>query len=360
MNKVIKFESSSQRRTTIEEAACAWLAKLEAGASEDELRALSAWLYESREHIEIFFEVSAAWDQLTILLELSEVFPLEKYKLPAAGRKSGFWSGMAAITTLVMVMAVAAGIMRYGFVSGQSSDGLVDVTTYKTDVGQRSTVTLPDGSEIVLNTNTLLEVRYSGVERRIVLDKGEALFTVTKDSVRPFRVVVGSHIVEAVGTEFAVQKLVDDAVEVMVTDGVVDVRNVGNGVNGASNKTLPGPGGLQERISLAAGEIITSEGADNEVIEKQNIPFEEIESRLAWQHGMLSFLDKPLDQVIKEVNRYTTTVIVTDEEVRDIRVDGSFRVGDIDALLLAMKENFGMEVITMGDGYVYLSKMDTQ
>src|SRR5690606_28717237 len=322
------------------------------------MKALSAWLFESREHVEVFFEVCAAWDQLSVLAELSEVFPLEKYRAPSPSpRRTGSWPGRAALAGFVMAI-VAAVAFTFGWGDRDFADwlrpgGLVDGATYKTDIGQRSTVTLPDGSEIVLNTNTLIEVRYSGVERRIVLEQGEALFTVTHDSQRPFRVVAGSHVVEAIGTAFTVQKTVDDSLEVMVKEGVVGVRSLMEAVAGVRPDA---PVREPERISLAAGEVIVTDGGDSAPIEKQQLPLEEIESRLSWQYGMLFFHDDPLEQVIREVNRYTTTVIVTDTEVGGIRVDGSFRIGDIDALLLAMQENFGLDVMTLGSGEIYLSR----
>jgi transmembrane sensor len=360
VNKVIKFESSASRQSSIEEAACKWLAKLNAGASDEEMKAFSAWLLENKQHIEIFFEVSAAWDHLDILLELAEVFPLEKYRVPGPAKSTPFWSVIALAASLVLVVALVFSVVGHDRFNLLDNGGLVDVTTYKTDVGQRSTVTLPDNSEIVLNTNTLIEVRYSSTERLIVLNRGEAFFAVSKDSMRPFHVVVGNHVVEAIGTEFAVQRMLDDSVEVMVMEGVVGFANKVDDDAGQTEAGVATGIRKENTITLVAGDVITTETGEIEQVEKQSVSLGEIETRLSWQKGLLLFQDEPLDQVIKEISRYTTMVIVTDDDVKGIRVDGGFRVGDVDGLLLAMKENFGLYVISLGEDYVFLTRSNEE
>src|SRR3546814_11445478 len=57
---------------------------------------------------------------------------------------------------------------------------------YATDLGEQRTERLPDGTRIILNTQTAVEVRYSRQRREIALQHGEAMFEVAHDAARPF------------------------------------------------------------------------------------------------------------------------------------------------------------------------------
>ena len=91
---------------------------------------------------------------------------------------------------------------------------------YATAVGQQTTTVLPDGSQIILNTNSQIRVKYGDQYRQVHLLQGEALFTVAKNSSRPFRVYAGSGQIQAIGTAFSVY-LKGPVVQVTVTEGRV-------------------------------------------------------------------------------------------------------------------------------------------
>src|SRR3546814_18660754 len=54
---------------------------------------------------------------------------------------------------------------------------------YATDLGEQRTERLPDGTRIILNTQTAVEVRYSRQRREIALQHGEAMFEVVRKRV---------------------------------------------------------------------------------------------------------------------------------------------------------------------------------
>src|SRR5690606_34195438 len=76
---------------------------------------------------------------------------------------------------------------------------------FRTELGQRSTVTLPDGSVVTLNTDTVVRTRADGERRLVYLDKGQAFFEVAKDPRRPFVVTAAGRTVTALGTAFDVR-----------------------------------------------------------------------------------------------------------------------------------------------------------
>lgn len=76
-----------------------------------------------------------------------------------------------------MVIAVAAGMLLYPF---DSSD------LYRTDVGQQTTIALPDRSSVQLNTDTELPVVYTDAARNVEMHRSEAYFDVAHDAGGPF------------------------------------------------------------------------------------------------------------------------------------------------------------------------------
>ncbi len=86
----------------------------------------------------------------------------------------------------------------------------------------------------------------------------------------------------------------------------------------------------------------------------------EADARLAWQRGMLIFEGEPLGEALAEVDRYTTTkFILADEKLRDVRVGGYFRAGDVDGLLVALRENFLIDSRRDAQGRVVLTALPT-
>ena len=77
-----------------------------------------------------------------------------------------------------------------------------DAVRYATKTGEMRTIALADGTTVEMNTASTLAVTFTGQERHVTLDQGEALFRVAKDGARPFLVTVGGRDVRDVGTVF--------------------------------------------------------------------------------------------------------------------------------------------------------------
>src|SRR5690606_25090352 len=138
-------------------------------------------------------------------------------------------------------------------------------------------------------------------------------------------------VVEAVGTAFSVQHILEGSVEVIVTEGKVNFRSTDASTG---NEVLP----------LQAGEFAAVATEASEPVTTGVIQPEEIEARLAWQHGMLLFQGDPLEEVLREFGRYTTIKLEAAEAVRDVRVQGYYRAGDVERLLIGISNNFPIDV----------------
>ena len=93
---------------------------------------------------------------------------------------------------------------------------------YATEIGERRSITLADGSTVDLNARSRVRIEFSKKERRVDLLDGQALFQVTKDKNRPFIVSSGDATVRAVGTQFDVYRRTNSTT-VTVLEGRVAV-----------------------------------------------------------------------------------------------------------------------------------------
>lgn len=330
------------------EAAAAWLARLDRGLDEGERAALAEWLRESSANADALVELAAVWDDLELLSELATLLPLER---PVRPRRALRYV-LAGVSAAAVVLAFGLGLRVWLAEPVETDPASAAVSAYEgrfaTAVGERIEEALPDGSRITLNTNTEVSVRYSDVERVVDMRRGEALFSIAHDAERPFAVHAAGRIVRAVGTAFNVR--LDGAVdvEVVVTEGEVRVIEADE----AAGPTGSGTG--RSRLLDAAGEPIgtavaqgqgvrlgeSSSGAAPAILALEPV---DLDIKLAWQRGMVIFRGEPLEAVLEEFGRYTTTALVLEsEELADVRVGGYFRAGDLDGLLAALRQNFGI------------------
>jgi transmembrane sensor len=214
-----------------------------------------------------------------------------------------------------------------------------------TAVGELRNVELPDGSTVLVNTNTRIETAYSAAERRVRLVHGEAHFTVAKNPVRPFYVEANGVAVRAVGTAFNV-RLRSDSVEVLVTEGRVRVADTTRGTSLIAEKSVQVS--TDEAPLLRAGERAVVAGSVAPGGVRQPVPAaavtaSEVGRVLAWQDRRLEFGAVPLSEIVAEFNRYNRVQLVVEEPALAAqRFGGSFRVDQPDTLVRLLEDRFGV------------------
>lgn len=121
-----------------------------------------------------------------------------------------------------IALLMSIGLTTYYLSGHQETE--VQYQTKSTNAGQRSRITLSDGSVVVLNSNSHLSFpeMFSGKTRELVLN-GEAFFEVRKDAERPFIVRSGDVTTTVLGTSFNVKASGAEQVEVTVVSGRVKV-----------------------------------------------------------------------------------------------------------------------------------------
>jgi transmembrane sensor len=354
MAEIVRFPDPARSH----EDAALWLARLDKGLGADERAALAAWLAESTVNREVLLELASLWDGLDVLAELSDLFPLEHRERVPPRRRDARWLFVGAAA----LAAVALG----GWVVYDARFAPVDAPpvavarsdTFTTAIGGHATQELADGSTLALNTDTQLDVELATQSRDVFLRRGEAQFAVAHDAARPFRVHVGKRVLEAVGTAFNVHLKPAGSVELTVTDGTVRVAGATPvsqpGAAGSSASTGQ-PQGAAEDATVTEGELAILDAAASDRPQIVRLDAAGLDIKLAWQRGMLVFQGEPLQQMLDEVSRYTTTEFVLEgDELRGMKVGGYFRAGDIDGLLLALRDNFKIEFERVGADRVVL------
>jgi transmembrane sensor len=193
--------------------------------------------------------------------------------------------------------------------------------------GGLESVALRDGSGVVLNTATRLQVELRLHERRIELQQGKAYFTVAKDPARPFVVEAGDKRVVAVGTQFAVRRE-GPGVRVVVTEGTVNLQGDGS-------------------ARLPAGSVAHTRGAD---ILVQNKSADELQALMSWREGHLTFRNDTLADAVAEFNRYNTRQIeIGDSQVGTLRISGTFRPTNYDAFVRLLREGYAIHTVERGN-----------
>jgi transmembrane sensor len=347
MNTIVTISRADERL----EAASRWVLKIDEGAlSASDKAAFCAWLDKNPKHGDVLLEVASVWDKTDALACLADIFP---YEATANQAHAVPWyrplaSGVAVAASLA-VLVVATVLLSPRLETGPESARPVPTQTamYETAIGEKKTVLLPDGSEVVLNTNSQLSLTFSPSARVLHLRRGEILIRVASDPVRPLSVIAADRIVQAIGTEFTVEITENQQVEVMVTEGkvVVGIQPLPVGIPGAMNgdvDTLVLPPVLTQREenTVSAGEELIL--GENDTV-KSAVTDDDIEVKLSWNEGRLIFRSEPLEKALQEVERYTTVeFVLLDETLKTRTISGRFRSGDVEALLESLQMNFNI------------------
>lgn len=198
----------------------------------------------------------------------------------------------------------------------------------RTARGEQRSTTLPDGTRIVLNTGSALDIRYTEGLRRLHLREGEVLVTTAHDPgavPRPFVVDTPAGRVRALGTRFTVRHdgAAADATEVAVYEGAVEMSP-------AHDPAATVRIGAGQSARLTAGAA-TAPGAG---------PLEPP----SWTEGVLVASDMRLADFVAELRRYRSGVISLAPEVAHLRLSGVFPLADTDRILQSLAQVLPVEV----------------
>lgn len=310
------MSSKSATDRSVSAEAAAWIAQLQRPDRDADLeKAFRKWLRSHPAHALAFEQATTVWHQLP------GVGALYRERT----RRRARWRQLSAAAAVVMVAGL---LLLWRALSGD---------VYATAVGEQRLVKLEDGSWITLNTNTSIKVRYGWNRRYLALERGEAIFDVTKDARRPFIVATDREQVRAVGTSFAVRRD-EGAVSVALLEGKVIVEP--SRWQLSANEI--------ERAEMAAGQTWHSrDGAVN------TPPPAQFERLTAWRHGQLVFSDTTLREAVAEMNRYSSTsLIIETPGAGSLPITGVFKIRDSSQFAQTVASLYDLTVVAQEERIV--------
>lgn len=325
--------------------AIAWHLRLAESRNETS-EAWEAWLAADVRNAAAWHKVQTPWEILGDHATTPEVIHLRRAALahangfsrPAPRRRRVTALGLGAAAALILTLGL--GLLWRG-------EHHFDV--YRTQAGERRSVTLSDGSEITLDSNSEVRVRFSRHSRELLLVRGQALFNVAHDVLRPFSVATDQQDIVATGTAFNVDLLGSQLCVTLLEGHVIVVPHDGRNDNGppdAAGTASPAPA----RMEMDAGEqlIITPRALPS--LTRVNV-----DHAVAWKNGRLVFQDEPLASVVRRVARYSEhPIVITDESTANLRISGVFREGDVEGFVGTVANYLPVRADRQSDGSIRL------
>ncbi len=234
--------------------------------------------------------------------------------------KPAVYGAIAAAFSLCVV-AIAT-LTTFGLPT-LGSKNVAGVSTHTTGNGQRTTITLPDGSTVLLSVASRLEVPadYDRGNRTLRLE-GEALFTVVHSQGRPFTVIAGPSTTRVLGTSFAVRHYPGDtAAVVAVRDGKVVV---------------------QSQVVIQAEQVTI--GAQGAGAVRPTSP-----TQFSFASGVLTFNGMLLPDAIPQLNRwYDADIRLGDSSLETQNIVGGFKSGSLTDLAAILEMMYSVRVVRDG------------
>ena len=193
----------------------------------------------------------------------------------------------------------------------------------RTGVGERRQIALEDGSQLQLNSNSAVDVKFDGHQRGIELLQGELWVDVAKDAQRPFVVRTNQGTATALGTRYLVKRAEDGTTVVTVIESIVAVK-----------------GDASEGVKVTAGQrtILDQGRAQAPQASGSSDPD-------AWTRGLLKVNDQPLTEVLQTLASYRHGLVRFDAPaLQNLRVSGVFKLDDTTAALAALADNLPIQV----------------
>ncbi len=301
-----------------------WLARLGSeDAGEADRRACDAWRSADPHHEWVWQRLLALETSVRSVPEHAARSDLLARRGPLS-RRQLLGLGMTVLT----VGAVGYGGARGGLWQRQLAD-------LATGVGETGSHILPDGTRLVLNTDTALNVHFSPEAREIRLHRGEVLVTTGAGDERPFRVRTRDGTVRPLGTRFTVRRT-DRDTRVAVYRGAVTLHGA---ARARAVRLDAGQRAAFTATGVSAPDPLTREGP-------------------GWERGQLVAERMTVADFAAEIGRYRHGLVQYRPEVAGLRVTGVFSLTDTDRALAALARALPVTVRYHTPLWVRIEKKD--
>lgn len=295
----------------------------EGRVTEEERRRVEAWRDDSEENRQMLRNVLALCvacdaERLAGTTEVDEALETVRGRMSDRHRisRTAWWHRAQRAAAILFVPLLAASLYLYLHEAGRKPSQLVEV---RTNPGMTTTLTLPDGTLVSLNSESVLSYpsRFDSETRNVTLS-GEAYFEVAKNPRKKFIVSTASHSqIEVLGTHFNVEAYKTDShVSATLLEGsirfVYRQDSVSKGVRMTPGQKLvydPEDGNI--RIYATSGETET-----------------------AWKDGKIIFRNIPLEEGLRMLEkRYNVEFVIRGDRLKTYSFTGTFTNQRLDRIL---------------------------
>lgn len=246
------------------------------------------------------------------------------------------------LKTLLLLMALPASYVTYE-ATYRTLPWEQWVADLRTATGERRTITLADGSELILNTNSAVDVRFDSEQRLLILHTGEILIRTARDPLvqigaatgaataagRPFVVRTRQGNIRALGTRFIVSAAdthpsLAPATNVTVLEHAVEIRPA---IDAGRARVIE----AGRQTSFTASAMAAPQAAD---------PY-----AAAWVEGRLVVNAMRLDDFLVQLSRYRRALLRCEPQIASLRISGAFQLDNIDGILDALPDTLPVAVL---------------
>lgn len=205
---------------------------------------------------------------------------------------------------------------------GQQQAWLAD---YRTPYAEQKQITLDDGTIIVLNSKTAIDVQYTDTERNIILRFGEIYIETAQDTQhRPFKVLGKHGDMLALGTAFNVNQQPQKTI-LSVTQHKVQITT-----------------------KHSQQQQIVKEGQQSSFNAEQIFSVEKMQFEpLVWRNGLVTVNRLNVIDFAKIIERHYGVAIEIDPtalNLQHIEISGSFPINNLDRLLSLLQETYPIQI----------------
>jgi transmembrane sensor len=321
---------------TPDEAAALWLVEQDKGTPV-EAGLFEAWLAQSEAHRAAWHAVNTAWDLFDDTDDPSFA-ALRAAALAETGASATalkrHWRPLAAAAALLVVVGGSVEFVRNrSHDESQIASAAGSERTYTAPSGAVRAYVLADGTHMTLDRTAQARVVLLADRRQVMLDRGNALFSVRHDASRPFTVTARGRSVTDIGTRFAVA-LENGAMRVALYEGSVRVDGGATGVTLRPGQQLLARAGKADLVlSIASG------------------------GEASWRDNLVQFDDVTLAAAADVINQGSVTqLVIADPAVAQLRVSGRFRVRDPARFARVVAELLSLRVVRVGHDRIELHR----
>ncbi|MEQ1531525.1 MAG: FecR family protein [Methylococcales bacterium] len=323
-----------------------WFVRLRSeDISDQELYAFADWLAQDHQHSEAFAATEKLFSDMVIAAktmdipgQTANVSTLRSELCPAQTKAKTH-----TVSWLSLAAAAAVCLIVVKLIMPEDTYFLTDyLSEYHTKIGEVREIKLADGSRLLLDTNSAVSTEFNAAMRQITLHHGQVRFSVANDTQqRPFEVLADGLVVTALGTVFDIYKHKStDDISVTVQEHAVSVRAA---IDVQAQRTVKVNAGQQLHYRPGL-----------ELAKPDSVDLNQVS---AWQQQRLFINDRPLRELITELDRYRSgRIFLADAELQELRVTGVFSLTNPDDVLDKVCKVLNLKQTELGAWLVLLHR----